>query len=105
MWDQKIPLLMMAYSGTLHNSTGFSPNFMVFGRELFMPIYVMFGQPYSSEKVDGLAYVQGLRERLEDIYDVAREHIEKSTLRQKRYYNIQAKQEAIPIWRPSLDNE
>ena len=61
-WDQRIPLLMMAYRGTPHESTGFSPNFMVFGRELFMPIDVMFGQLYSSEKANELTYVQGLRE-------------------------------------------
>ena len=59
---------------------GFSPNFMVFGRELFMPIDMMFGQPYTSEKAE-LAYVQGLCERLEDSYDVAREHLEKSATR------------------------
>ena len=56
-----------------------------------MPIDIMIGQPYSSEKADELAYVQGLCERLEDTYDVAREQLEKSTARQKRYYNVQAK--------------
>ena len=53
-----------------------------------MPIHVMFGQPYSSEKADELVYVQGLCERLEDAYDVAREHLEKSATRQRRYYDV-----------------
>ena len=58
--------------------------------ELFMPIDVVFGQPYSSEKADELAYVLGLRERLEKAYDVARENLEKSTTTQNRYCNVRA---------------
>ena len=73
----------------------------VFGRELFMPIDVMFGWPYTSEKANELAYVQGLHERLEDAYDVAREHLKKSTPRQKRYYDIWANEKPYQ----SGDNE
>ena len=57
-WDQRIPLLTMAYRGTPHKSTMFSQNFMVYGGELFMLIQVMIGQPDSSEKADELEYVQ-----------------------------------------------
>ena len=37
-WDQRIPLLMLAYRGTQHELTGFSPHFMVYDRDFFMPI-------------------------------------------------------------------
>ena len=65
-WNQVLPFLMMAYIGTPHDSTGFSPNFMVYSRELFMPIDIMMGRPECSEDVDELDYVQELRERLKD---------------------------------------
>ena len=61
-----------------HKSTGFSPNYIVYGRELFILIEVTIEQPDSSEVKDELEYVQGLRNRLEDAYDIAREHLEKS---------------------------
>lgn len=92
-WDQRIPLLTMAYRGTPHESTGFSPNFMVYGRELFLPVDVMIGQPGNSEVKDELEYVRGLRERLEDAYDLAREQLQKSAVRQKRYYDVRANEQ------------
>ena len=89
-WDKRIHLLTMAYRGTPHESTGFSPNFMVYGKELFMPVDVMMGRPGSESSRDELEYVQGLRDRLEDAYDVAREHLQSSANRQKRYYDVNA---------------
>ena len=89
-WDKRIHLLTMAYRGTPHESTGFSPNFMVYGKELFMPVDVMMGHPGSESSRDELEYVQGLRNRLEDAYDVAREHLQSSANRQKRYYDVNA---------------
>ena len=46
--------------GTPHESTEFSPNFMVYGRELFMPVDVMLGRPEGSEEEDELDYVREL---------------------------------------------
>jgi len=88
-WDKRVHLLTMAYRGTPHESTGFSPNFMVYGRELYMPIDVMMGRP-QSEAGDELEYTRGLRERLEEAYDVAREHLKTDAVRQKRYYDLRA---------------
>ena len=89
-WDKRVHLLTMAYRSTPHESTGFSPNFMVFGKELFMPIDVMVGSPDDNSNQDELDYVTGLRERLEDAYDVAREHLQTSANRQKRHYDLRA---------------
>ena len=88
-WDKRVHLLTMAYRGTPHESTGFSPNFMVYGKELYMPIDVMMGQPDEVEG-DELSYVEGLRWRLEDAYADARVHLEAAANRQKRYYDIKA---------------
>ena len=88
-WDKRVHLLTMAYRSTPHESIGFSPNFMVFGKELYMPIDVMVGQPEDSSQNE-LDYVQGLRERLEDAYEIARENLQSSAVRQKRYYDVRA---------------
>jgi len=88
-WDKRLSLLTMAYRATPHESTGFSPNFMVYGRELYMPIDVMMGQS-EVEMTGELDYVQQTRERLEDAYDIAREHLEISANRQKRYHDLRA---------------
>ena len=42
------------------------------------------GYPDLSSNQDDLEYVYGLRDRLEDAYDVATDHLQSSASRQKR---------------------
>ena len=42
-WDVRVPAVMAAYRGTIHESTGYSPNFLIFVRELREPINLVLG--------------------------------------------------------------
>ena len=44
-WDIKVPAVMAAYRATIHEATGYSPNFLMFGRELRAPIDLVWGGP------------------------------------------------------------
>jgi len=44
-WDTKLPFVMAAYRASQHESTGYSPNFLVFGRELRAPLDVVLDLP------------------------------------------------------------
>ena len=44
-WDEILPFAMSAYRSTPHESTKYSPYFMVYGREVTLPVDVMFGNP------------------------------------------------------------
>ena len=68
--------------------TGFSPNFMVFGKEMYIPVDVMMGCPECSSSQDELEHVQGLWDRLEDAYDAAGEHLSSSASIQKIWCEI-----------------
>ena len=37
-WCEKLPFVMAAYRASEHSSTGFSPNFLMFGREVRAPV-------------------------------------------------------------------
>ena len=67
---------------------------MVYGRE---PVDVILGRPEVSEEGDELDYVRELRERLEDGYEVAREHLKLSANRQKRYNNVKANEQPYKL--------
>ena len=60
------PVETLCWESSLPYALLFSPNFMVYGRELFMPIDIMMGRRLCSEDVDELDYVRELRERFED---------------------------------------
>ena len=70
--------LTMTNTGSPHKSTGFSPNFMRYGRELFVPNDVLMGQPDGVSGKDELHHVCGLQGRLEDANKVTRDHLQRN---------------------------
>ena len=87
-WDKYLPMLTMAYRSTPHESSGLSPNQLMFGREINLPVDIMIGRPPVTEEVDQHEYAAELRERLEDAYAQARENLEHAAERQKLYYDV-----------------
>ena len=41
-WDDHVPFVMMAYRSTCNDSTSYSPNKFMFGREIPLPVDVVF---------------------------------------------------------------
>lgn len=93
-WDKYIGLLMAAYRSTPHPATGFSPNFLMFGREGHLPSHIMFPVPQTSPVETG-EYAKQLREQMEDTYYLAREHLKRNANRQKRDYDTRLSEKKI----------
>ena len=87
-WDKFVPLVTMAYRSTPQESTQVSPNMLLFGHEINLPVDLMVGCPNESETLSEHDYVSDLRERLEIAHDYARRHLQSSANRQKKYYDI-----------------
>eukprot|EP00731_Ephydatia_muelleri_P007396 Em0003g1644a len=60
-WDKKLRLMCMAYNTSVHQSTGFSPFFQLFGRQARLPVDLM-------EEMTTKEYVRNLRQTLEKAY-------------------------------------
>lgn len=100
-WDEHLPFLSMAYRATPHEASGVTPNFMMYGRELAMPVDVMIG-PSPDQPLSPLEYVKKLRERLTYAYRMARENLRRSAERQKKLYDRKKTsatyREGDPVW-------
>ena len=48
--DVHLPLLTAAYRSTSHGSTGFTPNKMMLGREVYMPVDLTHGGGYLTQE-------------------------------------------------------
>ncbi|GFX47569.1 retrovirus-related Pol polyprotein from transposon 412 [Trichonephila clavipes] len=59
-WDQKVPLFLLAYRSAVHETTGYSPSQMLFGRDLRLPCDLLFGRPPDTPSSPE-EYVQNLR--------------------------------------------
>ena len=56
-WDTFLPFLMLAYRSSLHDTLGESPNTMMFGREVLMPVDLLFGKISQLKDVSTPEYV------------------------------------------------
>ncbi len=64
-WDKLLDLVMMAYHATPQTSTGFTPNMLVTGKEMNMPIDLIYGSPNNRRKLHNYdcycSYIEDLR--------------------------------------------
>ena len=44
-WDEHLPYILLAYRSSIHESTGFTPNELMIGWNVKLPIDLIFGQP------------------------------------------------------------
>jgi len=44
-WDLCLPYVMAAYRATVHQSTSYSPNYLMLGRETRAPADLVYGLP------------------------------------------------------------
>ena len=85
-WDLYLPQALMAYRSSEHESTKYTPNRLMVGREIRLPADVIFGrapdhQPETSQ------YARELRDSLEEVHEYARQNLRNAQQRQKVYYD------------------
>ena len=86
-WDEHIPFLMMAYRSAVHSTTGCSPAKMMLGRELKLPVDLIFGRPEEEILQTPVEYVLTLQERLERVHGFARAHLREMSNKMKDRYD------------------
>ena len=81
-WKDHIRPLTHAYNCIRHESIGHSPHFLMFGREPYLSIDLLFGinRP---EKQTTNKYVQEMKERMEKAYELARTTADKAREKHK----------------------
>jgi len=52
-WEAHLPYAVAAYRATVHESTGYSPNFLMFGHEVRAPLDIVMGLPPHSAEPAG----------------------------------------------------
>ena len=102
-WDLYLPLLMLAYRSSVHESTGFTPNEMMLGREVLLPVDLLIGRLEPAEDNSETEYAARLSEQIELVHHFARQHLKICSDRQKKNYdhrpvNQFQYQRGDPVW-------
>jgi transposase InsO family protein len=103
-WDQYLPLCSIAYNSTVHSSTGFTPNQLMFGRELHLPLELILPEPdfgdgniTVDECADLTSYSHKLKDTMKLVYANARENLKSAMLTQKHYYDAKSKHRVFHV--------
>lgn len=96
-WDRQLPYIMMAYRSAEHETTSFTPNMLMLGRETTMPLDLVYEMPSSIKTISPNRWVWELQERLEQAHDLVRKYSKGSILRQKMYHDRKVAWERFEI--------
>jgi transposase InsO family protein len=93
-WDLVLDAIVLCYNGSVNRSTGYTPNFLMFGREALTPLDLDFPQASSASdyNLDDYAdYVNKLHETLCEVYEAARLTSASAAESRKRRYDERVK--------------
>ena len=92
-WDLWIPQVMSAYRASPHAATGYSPNFIVFGRENRMPIDIVAGDllGLGDSTLSTNEFVAVRQARMMQAYELVRNRLRTTANRRKEIYNLSVK--------------
>ena len=85
-WENQICKVCMAYNTSVHASTGYTPFFLIFGRQARLPIDLMYGTRENNE-LSTSDYATQLKKCLDKAYRRAREKLHTSHRCQKECYD------------------
>ena len=88
-WKSHVPAMVHAYNCTKNAATGFSPYYLLFGREPRLPVDVEFGLQRGNQRgpLGESNYVSQLRRRLKFAHNKAKQIASKQQARHKGLYD------------------
>lgn len=95
-WSEHISRLVHAYNCTKNDATGYSPYFLLFGREARLPVDLCFGSVLSGRSESShIQYVKKMKEELQQAYQLATETATKSHLRNKSRHDQRVRDQPL----------
>ena len=98
-WKSHVPALVHAYNCTRNTATGFSPYFLLFGREPRLPVDVEFGLQRGGQKGSPgeSNYISQLKKRLQFAYRKAKCMAQKQQARHRGLYNLRCRGATLSV--------
>ena len=84
-WDKFVPFCQLAHNSSRHTVINASPSLLLMCRELRLP-FDLTKPRIQKEQTEG-SYAEELHNRMNQVWDLAREHISQGKHKQKKYYD------------------
>lgn len=97
-WKEYVKPLVHAYNATRHESTGFSPHYLLFGWHPRLAIDAFLGiEDPKTQRQSRANYVDKLKKRMEFAYKTATNSSMKEALRHKTYYDAKIRHSTLEV--------
>ena len=101
-WATYIPMLVLAYNSSVHDSTRYTPASLMLGRQLRLPIDLALGTPETRQSTCESNYAYQLEKQLLHMHNIARKNLQICSDGMKRYCdrNTHFKEHAVgdAVW-------
>ena len=97
-WKEHLQKLTFAYNSTIHKSTGFSPFFLMFGRESRLPIDgILPTTEFGSKSESYGVFVDKWKKRMNEAFEIAQKHSQKQSKSNKTRYDAKIKHAEVQV--------
>jgi len=98
-WDEHLDAVMMAYRSSVHRTLGETPNMMMLGREVRLPLDALIPPPPEVEHqtLPPSGYAAQLVEVMREVHQTVADHVGQRYRYQKRYYDRNVKPQAFCV--------
>lgn len=97
-WKQYVAPLVHAYNCIKHESTGYSPYMLLFGREPRLPVDMAFGLNIeTNDKATYTEYISNLQQRIQETFDRVQKNSNQSREKQKVMYDRKARAAKLEV--------
>ena len=90
-WAERLPMVVAAYNAAHHDTTEYSPYYLMFGREYRTPLDLTLNMPEETASIDTGEYAAQLRKRIQSAYETVNVHLRTKTQRMKTRYDAKVR--------------
>ena len=86
-WSQQLPFVMMACQSSVHESTGYTPQFLIFGQELSLPSDCMYPNPQGNATTGIHEFGHKKQRKFQQAFELVRCNLNEKRKRRNCIYN------------------